>query len=358
MRRLLRLVLPATLVLGGLLITAPPASAATINVTPGQSIQAAINAAHAGDTINVAAGLYRESLLIRKDNIKLRGAGDGTGGTVLAPPASANNLCGEGPHSFPGICVAAKKFDADFNIVTPVSGVEVSGFLVRNFPGDGIISFGGDNLRFHNNTARANEAYGITSFVSSGSIYDHLVSENNGAPGFYIGDTADSNFSLTNSRSTGNELGILVREANHGTIAHNQFNGNCAGMFFLNHGGPPATNFRVENWSVHDNNVFQNNGGCEGGEFSGIGIALGGTKNVTVENNIVKGNKATGDEGGGIVVFSTVESDGGNLPIGNTIRGNTAFNNTPFDVLYDQSGSGNTFPDNNCGTSHPAFICA
>ena len=57
-------------------------------------------------------------------------------------------------------------------------------------------------------------------------------------------------------------------------------------------------------------------------------------------------------------MFSTRESDGGNVPLDNTIRNNTAFNNAPFDILYDQSGSGNTFPNNNCGVSHPAYICA
>ena len=361
MRRLLRLVLPATLVLGGLLITAPPASAAIVNVSPGQSIQAAINSAPPGSTINVAAGTYREALIIRKDNIKLRGAGDGAGGTVLAPPASANNICSE-PGYVSGICVLAKQLSPDFNVITPVSGVEVSGFLVRNFSGDGIISYGGDNLRFHNNTARANGGYGITSFVSTGSVYNDLVAENNVAPGFYIGDTQDSDFTLTNSRATGNELGILVREANHGTIANNQFNGNCAGIFLLNHGGPPQFNVRVQDWTIRDNDVFQNSKVCEdhegGGSFGGVGIYLGGTKNVTVENNSVKGNKAAGNEGGGIVVVSTVESDGGNLPLGNTVRNNTAFNNAPKDVFYDQSGSGNTFPNNNCGTSIPVFICA
>ena len=37
-----------------------------INVSPGQSIQAAMNAANPGDTIYVQGGVYRESLNITK----------------------------------------------------------------------------------------------------------------------------------------------------------------------------------------------------------------------------------------------------------------------------------------------------
>ena len=40
--------------------------AATINVGPGQSIQAAMNGANPGDTVSVQSGVYRESLNITR----------------------------------------------------------------------------------------------------------------------------------------------------------------------------------------------------------------------------------------------------------------------------------------------------
>jgi hypothetical protein len=94
----------------------PPASGTLAQrdrreVREGQSIQAAIDAAPPGATIEVGPGTYRENVLIAKDGITLAGAGSGR--TLLEPPAQRTSVC---PLSFPpadvleaglnGICVA------------------------------------------------------------------------------------------------------------------------------------------------------------------------------------------------------------------------------------------------------------
>src|SRR5437899_2328712 len=89
-RRLLAVA--ASSVIAGSLALAAPANAANHDVRPGQSIQAAIDAAKPGDSIYVHPGVYHENVAITKDNLTLRGAGGGQ--SVLAPPAHRkNNAC-------------------------------------------------------------------------------------------------------------------------------------------------------------------------------------------------------------------------------------------------------------------------
>jgi hypothetical protein len=55
-------------------------------VKPGESIQAALNAARPGDTVQLAVGTYRENLLVSKRSITIRGP------ATLLPPGEGDSL--------------------------------------------------------------------------------------------------------------------------------------------------------------------------------------------------------------------------------------------------------------------------
>jgi len=72
----------------GLALTRP-APAATINVNPGDSIQAAVDAAASGDTIHVATGVYQEQVVVADKDLNLVGE---PGATLKAPAAMTTSL--------------------------------------------------------------------------------------------------------------------------------------------------------------------------------------------------------------------------------------------------------------------------
>jgi parallel beta-helix repeat protein len=348
----------------GVLGTAPVASATVFHVHPGESIQAAIDAASPGDTIKVARGVFHENLTITTSGITLRGRGPNQQGTVLMPAATPTpSVCAsEEDGEVHGICIAGAFDPETGDLGDPVVGTTVEGMLVDGFSGFGVILLNAKHSTVADVQARKNEGYGISGFVLSGIKLLHNWAHDNVEPGFYVGDSPNANARIIGNRADHNEIGIFLRDSSHGVVRQNKVHDNCAGIVVLETGAPdPAGHYRLKN-----NLVRRNTQACEGepeeGEpgLSGIGIALAGADGVLVKHNQVRGNKPTGDSlvSGGIVVFSTADpSIGGDDPNDNRIVGNSLHNNEPFDILWDGTGVGNLFEGNSCNTSDPSSIC-
>jgi hypothetical protein len=344
----------------GALALASPAFATVRHVHPGESIQAAINASHPGDTVKVAAGVYHQNLTIRTSRITLWGAGGGRHGTILRPrkhplPSPCTSR-GGGLVRVNGIC-AAGQFDASGDPAAPIVGTTIHGFRVVGFSETGILFFNDAHTVVSGNHAVGNGGYGVAAFLNSHITFTHNVATGSEEAGFYIGDSPDAEAVVTHNTATGNLFGFFFRDAEHGLFARDHAKGNCVGMMMLDTGAPGAAGFVT----IRRNRVFHNQKACPAGEgppLSGVGILLFGTTHANVWGNRVTKNLPSGPSfvTGGIVVHSAGIVAGAD-PTDNLVTRNFVHGNLSKDLKYDGTGSGNTFPDNNCGTSHPGGLC-
>jgi nitrous oxidase accessory protein NosD len=347
-------------ILLSLLVSLPVGSAwaggsKTHVVRPGESIQAAIDAARPGDTILVKPGTYAEALVVQTDNLALKGSP----GTVLTMPASSDNICTQlAEGTVIGICVLGEIDFDTFQVIDPVERPRISGFTIRGFSDSGIIAFGTEDLRATRNRAEDNAGYGIFALLSTRPVLAYNKTTGNGDAGLYVGSNQDADAKVFGNTSWDNALGIFLRDVSHGTATGNTVFGNCTGILLLANAPGPVTD-----WKVRHNVVRANNkAGCgEEDPPSGIGIWLVGASDNEVSKNLVLGNRGgQAPLGGGIVLVTAEPEEPGGEPVapsGNTIRKNVAFRNQPFDIFWDGTGTGNRFVDNRCATSQPGGLC-
>jgi len=318
-------------------------AARTIVVHPGHSIQAAVDRAQPGDTVLILPGHYRQSVLVAKDHLRIRGSGTGPGGTVIQPPATPRAACPDA-----GICVL------DPAGQRKIVGTRVDNLEVRGFAQDGVIGVGTRGLVVRNVTAWNNGRYGITKFDSTGGQFIHNVATGSGDAGIYVGDSPQANTFIAGNTVWNNGFGILVRNAQRTSIQFNNVHDNCIGIFVWWLPGAAGES------DISFNNVQHNNRFCASSEevtfnYAGSGIALMGAHGVVVQNNSVLGNRGTTPVSGGIVLVSG-KFDGGPVSTGNTVKGNTAFRDAPADIV-NHSGGRNTFRGNFCAHSMPGGLC-
>ena len=339
--------------------SASASASATIVIGPGQSIQAAVNAARPGDTVFLLPGVYHQSVQIRTDGITLRGSGAFRGGTVLVPPKKfPPTLCNSifGPT---GICILAKKVDPKTGaVITPVRGDRVTGIWVGGFPANGVFGYGTDGLQVTRVVAVNDGDYGIARFVSTRSLFANDVAIGNAEAGLYVGDSPDADTVVRDNQAFGNQFGIFVRHSRQVVVTDNFVSGNCQGIMVLDDGQKGG----VGRVTVVDNRVSSNNKFCaKHGDtpvnLQGGGILLLGATNSFVAFNSVSGNRGKQINSGGIVVASANALTHGSNPNFDTIARNTAFGNRPADLIWDGTGIGVTFRANVCGTSLPPGLC-
>jgi parallel beta-helix repeat protein len=271
-------------------------------VTPGQSIQAAIDDVPAGSTILVRAGTYAERLVITKA-LKLQGN-----------QAVLDGLAGGLDGRFVGMTVRA-------------DNVEVSGFTIQNYE-RGIEVNSASGFRLHDSEIRNNTSKdpppisaGVTKSdgVILFSVRDSEISDNfihdNGSIGVLL---------MSRSSSPGSDNNIVQRNrfVNNGTQQGLPGSGNSGASVQL--GAPGSQNHVLDNEMVGSN----------------WGITIYGNANT------IRGNRISVNSRAGIMVYGVQ-----NVIEHNTATGNGSANFTPScrHELMDHRAVDNTWR-NNAGT--------
>ncbi|TRV78076.1 hypothetical protein FKN01_14295 [Streptomyces sp. 130] len=330
----------------------PAAAAGARVVSPGQSIQAAVDAARPGDTVVVRPGTYRESVRISTPGLTLRGSGDDTVIMPAAGRAAAGDDCAGAGN---GICVLGTRDDT-------VDGVTVRSLRVTGFARSGLWASWTDRLSVRSVTAEANGVWGIAQQRSTRSDIRDSVARSNGDAGVFVANSVDEEGGATDTGGTrvrgntltGNRIGFTARRVRNLSVRDNTFTANCSGVFVVGDEGTP----RAGALSVRANRITGNNKFCAATDrlpaIQGSGIVLTGTESTEVRDNVIRDNVGATPLSGGVVLFKSFV---GAKNTDNTVSGNIVLGNQPADLANRDTGTGNRFAGNVCTTSAPAGMC-
>jgi hypothetical protein len=331
--------------------SAPKGPHRTLKVGPHaqfHSIQKAVDAAKAGDTVKIADGTYRESVkIVGAGKRYLRLIGNKTNPAKVVLDGSSLK--------------AAQAQNGVF--VNSADQVTVQGITTQHWKGNGVFMLNVTGYLVDHVRSLYAGTYGIYAFNSKGGTMANSIGAWNNDSGFYIGQTPVQTKPIrslvTNVKSFGNTLGFSGTNMRYVTITKSEWYDNGIGIV------PNALD--SEKWAppednvISDNDIYWNNFNYwKGAPFAvtrsktggvpfpvGVGVFLFGGHRQLVENNRIFGNYLTGVA---MVQQLLLKQTDAQTLQGNVIQGNqfgkdgTDLNGR--DLFYDGDGSGNCFQDN------------
>ena len=281
--------------------TATAAEAKVHRVKPGQSIQAAIDKAKAGDTILVWPGDYQETgnadyglristerlRLIAKTNRRKKGPQKvrilhyGTQETgVYAAPAGCEFRDSECPET--------------------LKGFVIRGFTVEGFPQNGIQTRWVDGFKFVRNESVNNLNNGIYPTLSANGLVLKNVSYGSLDTAMWV--AGSENVRVIGNEVFGSPIGFEITVSNNVYAAYNDIHDNTVGvgLFHPNAAGNPPLP-EMKNWVIAHNRIYDNNlpnpappGTFQAGVPAGVGVLMLGVSDHVIWKNHVEGNDFVG----------------------------------------------------------------
>ena len=339
-------------------VAARPAQ--TITVKAGESIQAAVDKARPGDTIEVMPGIYREEIHIDLDDITLR-ARTSPGFDVIGA---------EQPTSTKRPVLDGEKKLSDAVLATG-SNFTIEGFVIRDYIANGVVCQNARNVKFKDLDIDTTGLYGVYPVSCTGVTIENCKATGIADAALYVGQSRD--IAVRNCEAHDNVTGIEIENSINAVVENNYVHDNTGGIlvFIL----PNNVSKSGHDCVVRNNRVVNNNHANFGNPNSivsnvppGTGVLVMAADNTEVFANEIRGNDCYG-----VGVFSLeiafpkdTAFDVGPIPENTFVHDNTYSDNghkpsksmneagiKGADLVWDLSGWSNRWSDARATHSTP-----